>query len=304
METVDHPDVPSLVTIVMPTKDRANVLAKAIGGILSQTYQNVEVVVVDDGSTDHTESVVRALSDARVRYVRQSHKGRAAARNRGIREASGGLVGFLDDDDEVTPDWISSLAAPFYEDPECGIASCGTIWVRPDGRQERRLPRVVSVFPEFRARFLSGTFLVRSSLLEAAGGYAEDLPLGQNNELGWRLLKQARLQGLHVHPIDRPLVMSERRRNASEARTLEERTIIARYMLTHHADVLEQSPVKRAAYLRTLGKLGPRDGVGESDELARETELVQREGTRWWAGAVGSYIRLGAGRAWRVRRRR
>jgi len=89
------------VSVVIPTHNRASLLARAIRSVLGQTYQNLEVIVVDDGSTDGTREVVRSFQDSRIDYLFcQKNQGSPAARNLGLRAARGPYVAFLDDDDE------------------------------------------------------------------------------------------------------------------------------------------------------------------------------------------------------------
>lgn len=94
-----------LVTVIIPTYKRAVLLPRVIQNVGRQTYRSIEILVVDDGSPDDTASVVRMISDPRVRYVRhETNKGLPAARNTGIREARGEYIAFIDDDDEWRED--------------------------------------------------------------------------------------------------------------------------------------------------------------------------------------------------------
>ena len=98
-----------LVTVIIPTYRRATLLARAIEHVRRQTYRNLEIIVVDDGSPDSTGDVVRtnAAQDSRIRYVRhERNKGLPAARNTGIRAATGEYIAFIDDDDEWRADKI------------------------------------------------------------------------------------------------------------------------------------------------------------------------------------------------------
>ena len=97
-----------VVTVVIPTRDRCRRLFLALRSVLSQRGVNIEIVVVDDGSRDDTYEMVRRLADPRVRLVRnESPKGESGARNRGLAEARGSWIAFLDDDDLWAPDKLS-----------------------------------------------------------------------------------------------------------------------------------------------------------------------------------------------------
>ena len=94
-----------LVSVIIPTYKRAAFIRRAVENVLRQTYQNIEVLVVDDGSPDDTTAVVQAISDPRVRVIRHPvNRGVSAARNSGIKAARGVLIGFMDDDDEWRED--------------------------------------------------------------------------------------------------------------------------------------------------------------------------------------------------------
>src|SRR5436309_10403806 len=99
---------PVTVSVVRPTHDRGRVVVEAIESALAQTHPPLEVIVVDDGSTDDTAERVGRLRDARVRYLRRPHAGVSAARNAGIAAATGDLVAFLDSDDPWKPDKLEA----------------------------------------------------------------------------------------------------------------------------------------------------------------------------------------------------
>src|SRR5438067_6268305 len=118
------------VSVVIPAFNYARYLPLAIDSALNQTHANLEVIVVDDGSTDDTREVVGAYRDERVRYVHQENAGLSAARNTGIRNARFAFVGFLDADDEWLPDMLAAAMERFANLPErFAIIACGSFRV-------------------------------------------------------------------------------------------------------------------------------------------------------------------------------
>lgn len=94
METIKD-----LVSVIIPTYNRAGLIARSAKSVLNQTYKNLELIIVDDGSTDDTEDIVQTLNDERVIYIKQTNQGACAARNNGIDHAKGEFIAFQDSDD-------------------------------------------------------------------------------------------------------------------------------------------------------------------------------------------------------------
>jgi len=108
------------VSIIIPTYNRARLLPNAIRSVLEQSYGHIEIVVIDDGSTDDTRKVLEPFKD-RILYLTSDHKGTAHARNVGMKAATGKYIAFLDSDDTYLPYKIE-LQVSFMEDhPEVGI---------------------------------------------------------------------------------------------------------------------------------------------------------------------------------------
>ena len=96
-------DLTPKVSIILPTYNRAYIIEKGINSLLNQTYQDFEIIIVDDGSTDNTEEIIKKLQekDKRIKYIKlKTNKGAATARNIGIKAARGEYIAFQDSDDE------------------------------------------------------------------------------------------------------------------------------------------------------------------------------------------------------------
>jgi len=116
-----------LISVVLPTFNRERLLPRAINSVLNQTYKNLELIIVDDGSTDDTEKVVKGYSDKRIRYYKlKLNKGGSSARNFGIKSARGKLIAFQDSDDEWLPDKLDIQIKRFCEvSDDVGVICCG-----------------------------------------------------------------------------------------------------------------------------------------------------------------------------------
>lgn len=116
------------ISVIIPTFNRAHVLRHAIDSALAQTCPTFEIIVVDDGSTDETPALLAEYGD-RVRVVRQTNQGVAAARNAGIAIARGDLIALLDSDDVWMARKLEKQVARFEADPELGLVHCGADFV-------------------------------------------------------------------------------------------------------------------------------------------------------------------------------
>jgi glycosyltransferase involved in cell wall biosynthesis len=120
-----------LISVIIPNYNYARFLPEAIDSVLAQTYPNVEIIVVDDGSTDNSEEVLRGYGE-KLRWFRQSNKGVSAARNYGIEQSRGELLAFMDADDMWHPEKLERQAR-LFENPAIGMVYCGLQYISAEG---------------------------------------------------------------------------------------------------------------------------------------------------------------------------
>ena len=133
-----------LVTVIIPTYNRAKLVERAVKSVLTQSYKQWELLVVDDASTDNTPMTMQNITqiDKRVRYIRhQMNQGGSAARNTGLSQAQGDYIAFLDSDDEWLPTKLEKQIACFERLPaNVGLVYTGALIVRDDGVEEEQRP--------------------------------------------------------------------------------------------------------------------------------------------------------------------
>ncbi|MEW6382232.1 MAG: glycosyltransferase family 2 protein [bacterium] len=133
------------VSTVIPLYNKAPHIQRALESVLIQTYQDVEVVVIDDGSTDGGAEIVKSISDSRIRLIQQKNAGVSVARNRGIQEAQAGLIAFLDADDAWKPKFLETILRLRNRFPEAGIYATAYEFHEPNGKTVQ--PRYKAIPP-------------------------------------------------------------------------------------------------------------------------------------------------------------
>lgn len=126
-----------LVSIIVPVYKVEDYLPRCLDSLLGQSYQNLEILLVDDGSPDRSGAICDSYAerDARIRVIHQENGGVGRARNRALDEISGDFVSFADSDDWVEPGWIESLLGPFREEDDLDVSICG--WYRHEEERVR-----------------------------------------------------------------------------------------------------------------------------------------------------------------------
>ncbi|MSR60737.1 MAG: glycosyltransferase [Planctomycetaceae bacterium] len=183
------------VTVIIPTYNRSRFVCEAIDSVLAQNYANLELLVIDDGSTDNTAQVVSAYGPA-VRYLRQANAGAAAARNRGIELATGTLVAFLDSDDLFLDGKLARQVQVFARQPETVFAYSWFSILDEAGRTRlgRRCRLTGCVAEQLLAQCMQGplatpTIMVRRDALRSVGGFDETMHLSEDIDLWCRLAR-------------------------------------------------------------------------------------------------------------------
>lgn len=114
-----------MISVVIPLYNKEKQIANTLHSVLRQTFQNFEIVVVDDGSTDNSVQEVEKVNDIRIRIVHQKNAGVSAARNKGIEEARYDIIAFLDADDEWKAEYLETQYYLFQKYPQCSVFACG-----------------------------------------------------------------------------------------------------------------------------------------------------------------------------------
>ena len=200
VRTPEQPSVrgiPRLISVVVPTYDRADLIGEALDSLAAQSWEAIEIVVVDDGSTDGTADLLErwgaAHPAASLRVLRQPNRGAAAARNAGAAAARGEYLYFLDSNDVIAPDALAMLVAPLLD----GAAPFSLAHIhntdlagRPFGDELEGISRQ-EPGNYFASRWMTHAALYRRSTFEAVGPFDESLRRAEDTEHQWRVLAVA-----------------------------------------------------------------------------------------------------------------
>lgn len=189
-----------LISVVIPLHNKEKYVLRAVNSVLSQSEQDVELVVVDDGSTDQSSCLVASLADnKKIRLIRQENAGASAARNRGIHEAQSELVAFLDADDEWLTEFLSTILELRSQSPDANVF--GTLYSIQDGNGASSYPNVSAFFqPGYRGLienylavirsilpFNASSFAVTRKALQQIGGFPAGVNFGEDVDTWIRL---------------------------------------------------------------------------------------------------------------------
>jgi glycosyltransferase involved in cell wall biosynthesis len=185
-------DLNPLVSVIIPCYNGETFLEETITSALVQTYHNVEVIVIDDGSTDGSAAIAQKFP---VRYIPQKNRGLTPTRNRGIRESRGSYIVFLDADDRLRPDAIEAGLRAFAENPVCAMTVGDHLFVSHDGSHLSDSNKQCLPNSHYEALLRSNfvemisSVLFRKSALEKVGGFDTGLRVAEDYDLYLRIAR-------------------------------------------------------------------------------------------------------------------
>jgi glycosyltransferase involved in cell wall biosynthesis len=199
-------------SVIIPLYNDTGTIARAVRSVLHQTVQDVEIIVVNDGSEDDGPSIVETIKDPRIRLLHQKNLGVSVARNRGIRESRSPLIAFLDADDAWLPGFLEKIQELVDGFPECGLYATRYFYQSPSGRKKAA---AIHGVPEDFEGILTDYFNIaarsnppvcasaacaRKDALHRTGGFVEDVALGEDL-LAWAKLATDSTVAYSMEPL-------------------------------------------------------------------------------------------------------
>jgi len=277
------------IAVIVPVYNGEPVVTRCLDSVLGQDIDRMEVVVIDDGSTDGSWDAVSAVRDRRLVADRRRHDGVSSARNMGARLARAPVLTFLDCDDEAMGGWLDAFMTKLA-DPRCAAVCCGVEETQgSQGRSRIRLPvDMGGAFDHCVGLFLPGSYAVRRDVFDAIGGFDRRMSYGEHHELALRLISYCRSRRLRIEEVRRPLVHRVRSRPPRERLKSYRR---ARYestlrLVETHREQLGRSPERLSNHLANGGLSAV--GMGER----RAGRRLLREAIRVHPGRLRNYSRL------------
>jgi len=259
-----------LVSVLIPTYNDAGRLGRCIRSVLDGRYQNVEIVVVDDGSTDDTEHVVAGVGDARVRYFYKEHSGRPESRNMAIGKSTGDLLAWLDSDDWALPNRLCAQVDRLIDDPAVDIVHTDILMVGEAGNLKQvrcyadftpgELPGLLMVGFSTVCPVVNSSAMVRRRCYDRVGLYDPTFQRAQDYDFWVRCAARPEIRFSHIGEVLTVVQLRERRT-----------TELALSILTHYQRLIDKMltmfPLEQLFGELVAGLSEAERAVGE--ELAR-----------------------------------
>lgn len=183
-----------MISVVIPLYNKQSCIRTTIESVLSQTYSDFELIVVDDGSTDDSASVVAKLSDPRIHLVRKENSGVSSARNAGIRQATSEYIAFLDGDDLWEPEFLEEVNKMITDFPEAGIWGTSYFFLKQGTKVSAEKPLPDGFYGIIANPWVLGHYYwtsavcCRKSALEEIGGFDERIAYGEDIDVWWQIM--------------------------------------------------------------------------------------------------------------------
>ncbi len=269
------------VSVIVPTFNRARLLPRSIRSVLNQTFEDFELLVIDDGSTDDTADVLASMSDPRLRHLRQpDNAGVAHARNRGLREARGRFIAFLDSDDAWHAPKLQRQIDHFETlDDDVGLAISGFETVKSDGRVDvwqptQRGDLYNDLLVDNVLSGASSTLMMRRSAIASAGFFDPSLPAAEDWEYWIRIARSMHVDSLpdvlatyhDEESVDRRSAGKQKNLAAramifaKHRRAIRERSLTGRFLLESARRAMlppEPDPVQARRYVLAAASAAP-----------------------------------------------
>jgi glycosyltransferase involved in cell wall biosynthesis len=294
----------TLISVIIPTFNRRHTLPRAIDSVLGQTHRDLELIVVDDVSTDDTIEYLRGIDDPRLKILRLDTNGGAGrARNEGLKIARGTLIAYQDSDDEWSVRFLEQLLIGLERaGPDTGVIYCGKLVY---GRDQQRVfgPGRVAYMPDPDRTIVQGdiyravlarplvssqTFLVRRELMAQVGGWHETIRKGEDWELSARLARITRYAF-----IEEPLCVTYLGADSATHNELKGVGTMAA-ILDAHADTYAAHPALHASLLLQIARTYQRSGkFAEAAPFIRRAAALRTARLRMAKIMLAQALKLG-----------
>lgn len=248
-------------SIILPTHNRSRLLKRAVESALNQSFKDFELIIVDDGCDDNTFEYLHSLSHHRIRIIRhRSPQGVSAARNSGIHIATGSFVAFLDDDDELLPQFLSRFHDHFITNPNLGWSWSGIrkVYWRDEVsiKEERDQYWIVADAQKLYLTQLAAScgLIIQKSWLDRLGGFDESMTVAEDRDLLMRL----EMSGASCAPLPEVLIRIHIHPGTSLSRTTDNHRFVQSYrtLIEKNKSFMEMYPILwRRQYESLIGHL-------------------------------------------------
>lgn len=239
-----------MISVVMPSYNRAKTIERAVQSILNQTYKDIEIIIVDDNSIDNTEEVVKTINNEQITYIRnKSNKGANESRNIGIRAAKGELIAFQDSDDE----WLSNkleVQLKALKETNADLVTCG--FYRYENDECVKFPKEKIKDEEIANKLLYGNFISTQTVIGKRECFVEEnfdskFPRMQDWELMIRMSRKFK-----IHFVNEPLVNVYLQDNSISKDNTKASSAL-KMLLEKYSSFYDENPKAKARLLYDIG---------------------------------------------------